>query len=161
MPLMAGKRGLIMGVANERSIAWGIAKALRAEGADLAFTYQGEALGKRVRPLAESLDSDFVVEADVALEASRNALFGNVSRRCVVNRDWPGLRLSSHCWMSGSASARRGGTPSTTTPIAGPWLSPQVVNRNRVPNELPAIGSAPVQTTEMSGASTAFMPTTW
>ena len=52
MPLMAGKQGLIMGVANERSIAWGIAKALRAHGADLAFTYQGEALGKRVRPLA-------------------------------------------------------------------------------------------------------------
>jgi enoyl-[acyl-carrier protein] reductase I len=82
MPLMAGKQGLIMGVANERSIAWGIAKALRAEGADLAFTYQGEALGKRVRPLAESLDSDFVVEADVALEASLDALFGNLSHHC-------------------------------------------------------------------------------
>ena len=81
MPLMAGKRGLIMGVANERSIAWGIAKALRDEGANLAFTYQGEALGKRVRPLAESLDSDFVAEADVALEASLDALFGNLSRR--------------------------------------------------------------------------------
>src|SRR6516225_7570708 len=59
MPLMAGKQGLIMGVANERSIAWGIAKALHSHGAALAFTYQGEALGKRVRPLAESLDSDF------------------------------------------------------------------------------------------------------
>jgi len=82
MPLMAGKRGLIMGVANERSIAWGIAKALRAEGAELAFTYQGEALGKRVRPLAESLDSDFVAEADVAVEASLDALFGNLVRRC-------------------------------------------------------------------------------
>ena len=81
MPLMAGKRGLIMGVANERSIAWGIAKALRDEGANLAFTYQGEALGKRVRPLAESLDSDFVAEADVASEASLDALFGNLSRR--------------------------------------------------------------------------------
>ena len=65
MPLMAGKHGLIMGVANERSIAWGIAKALHAHGAQLAFTYQGEALGKRVRPLALSLDSDFVLEADV------------------------------------------------------------------------------------------------
>src|SRR5215469_1338786 len=61
------------------------------------------------------------------------------SRRCVVNRDWPGLRLSSHCWMSGSVSGRRAGTPSTTTPIAGPWLSPQVVKRNSVPKELPAI----------------------
>lgn len=66
MPLMPGKQGLIMGVANERSIAWGIAKALRAHGAELAFTYQGEALGRRVRPLALSLDSDFVVEGDVA-----------------------------------------------------------------------------------------------
>src|SRR5215472_14696269 len=61
------------------------------------------------------------------------------SCRCVVKRDWPGLRLSSHCWMSGSASGRRGGTPSTTTPIAGPWLSPHVVKRNSVPKELPAI----------------------
>ena len=59
MPLMAGKQGLIMGVANERSIAWGIAKTLYAHGASLAFTYQGEALGKRVRPLAENAGSDF------------------------------------------------------------------------------------------------------
>src|SRR5712692_8324828 len=61
------------------------------------------------------------------------------SRRCVVKRDWPGLRLSSQCWMSGSASGKRGGTPSTTTPIAGPWLSPQVVKRNSVPRVLPAM----------------------
>ena len=81
MPLMAGKRGLIMGVANERSIAWGIAKALAGEGAALAFTYQGEALGKRVRPLAQSLDSDFVVEADVASEESLDALFAAVTQR--------------------------------------------------------------------------------
>ena len=66
MPLMAGKQGLIMGVANERSLGWGIAKTLHAHGAAVAFTYQGEALGKRVRPLAESLDSDFVLDADVA-----------------------------------------------------------------------------------------------
>ncbi len=75
MPLMAGKQGLIMGVANERSIAWGIAKALHEHGATLAFTYQGEALGKRVRPLADSLDSDFVIEADVASEESLDAVF--------------------------------------------------------------------------------------
>ena len=59
--LMAGKKGLIMGVANDRSIAWGIAKAARAQGAELAFTFQGEALEKRVRPLAESVDSDLVL----------------------------------------------------------------------------------------------------
>jgi enoyl-[acyl-carrier protein] reductase I len=81
MPLMAGKQGLIMGVANERSIAWGIAKALHDHGAALAFTYQGEALGKRVRPLALSLDSDFVVEADVGSEDSLDSVFEALSRR--------------------------------------------------------------------------------
>jgi enoyl-[acyl-carrier protein] reductase I len=81
MPLMTGRQGLIMGVANERSIAWGIAKALHGEGAELAFTYQGEALGKRVRPLAESLDSDFVVEADVASEASLDLVFAALEQR--------------------------------------------------------------------------------
>src|ERR1700737_691739 len=63
------------------------------------------------------------------------------SWRWVVKRDWPGRRRSSQGWMSASASARRGGTPSTTQPIAGPWLSPQVVNRNRLPKLFPAIGS--------------------
>jgi enoyl-[acyl-carrier protein] reductase I len=75
MGLMAGKQGLVMGVANERSIAWGIARALHGEGARLAFTYQGEALGKRVRPLAESLDSDLVIDADVTSEASLDSVF--------------------------------------------------------------------------------------
>jgi enoyl-[acyl-carrier protein] reductase I len=81
MPLMAGKQGLIMGVANDRSLAWGIAKALHREGAALAFTYQGEAFGRRVRPLAEALDSDFLVEADVASETSLDALFAALDRR--------------------------------------------------------------------------------
>jgi enoyl-[acyl-carrier protein] reductase I len=81
MPLMAGKQGLIMGVANERSIAWGIAKALHAHGAHLAFTYQGEGLGKRVRPLALSLDSDVVLEADVASAESLDAVFATLTQR--------------------------------------------------------------------------------
>ena len=81
MALMAGKQGLIMGVANERSIAWGIAKAAHAQGARLAFTYQGDALGKRVRPLAESLESDFVVEADVGSETSLDSLFAEIGER--------------------------------------------------------------------------------
>jgi len=81
MGLMAGKQGLIMGVANDRSLAWGIAKAVHAQGARLAFTYQGEALGRRVRPLAGSLDSDFVVEADVTAEASLDALFLEIGER--------------------------------------------------------------------------------
>ena len=63
--LMKGKRGLIMGVANDHSIAWGIARALHAEGAELAFTYQGEGFGKRVRPLAEKLQSEIVIPCDV------------------------------------------------------------------------------------------------
>jgi enoyl-[acyl-carrier protein] reductase I len=81
MGLMAGKQGLIMGVANDRSLAWGIAKAAHGQGAELAFTYQGEALGRRVRPLAESVDSDFVIEADVTDEASLDALFARIDER--------------------------------------------------------------------------------
>jgi enoyl-[acyl-carrier protein] reductase I len=73
--LMAGKRGLIMGLANDKSIAWGIAKAVAAQGAELAFSYQGEALKKRVDPLAAEVGSDFVVECDVADEASLDRLF--------------------------------------------------------------------------------------
>jgi enoyl-[acyl-carrier protein] reductase I len=79
--LMAGKRGLVMGVANDRSLAWGIAKTVRGHGAELAFTYQGEALGRRVRPLAVSLDSDFVLDADVTDEASLDAVFAALERR--------------------------------------------------------------------------------
>ncbi|MET0430228.1 MAG: enoyl-ACP reductase FabI [Microvirga sp.] len=73
--LMEGKRGLIMGVANDHSIAWGIAKALAGQGAELAFTYQGEALGKRVAPLAQSLGSRIVVPCDVEDVASVDAAF--------------------------------------------------------------------------------------
>ena len=73
--LMEGKRGLIMGVANDHSIAWGIAKTLAAQGADLAFTYQGEALGKRVKPLAQSLGVDTVLPCDVEDIASVDSVF--------------------------------------------------------------------------------------
>jgi enoyl-[acyl-carrier protein] reductase I len=73
--LMKGKRGLIMGIANDHSIAWGIAKALAAQGAELAFTYQGEALGKRVRPLAEQLGVPLVLPCDVEDIASVDAVF--------------------------------------------------------------------------------------
>src|SRR6476660_409699 len=81
MGMIAGEQGLDRGVANGRSLGWGIAKAAHAAGARLAFTYQGDALGKRVRPLAESLDSDFVVDADVTSEASLDALFAGVAER--------------------------------------------------------------------------------
>tara|TARA_R110002012_G_scaffold53527_3_gene137604 strand:+ start:1826 stop:2656 length:831 start_codon:yes stop_codon:yes gene_type:complete len=73
--LMAGKRGLIMGVANDKSIAWGIARAVAAAGGEVAFTYQGDALGKRVRPLAESIGSNIVLPCDVSDPASIDAAF--------------------------------------------------------------------------------------
>ncbi|WP_376873805.1 enoyl-ACP reductase FabI [Albirhodobacter sp. R86504] len=73
--LMAGKRGLIMGLANDKSIAWGIAKACADAGAEMAFSYQGEALKKRVEPLAASIGSDLMVECDVTNDASMDALF--------------------------------------------------------------------------------------
>ena len=89
-PLLAGKRGLIMGVANERSIAWGIARTLAEHGADLAFTYQGEALGKRVTPLAASLDSKLVMECDVTDAASIESTFAE------IERSWGGLDFLVH-----------------------------------------------------------------
>lgn len=79
--LMTGKRGLVMGVANDRSIAWGIASALAAEGAELAFSYQGEAFGKRVEPLAASVGSDFLVDVDVMDDASLDAAFAALKDR--------------------------------------------------------------------------------
>ncbi len=79
--LMAGRRGLIMGVANDHSIAWGIAKMLHAHGAQLAFTYQGEALGRRVTPLAAKLDSDVVLPCDVEDLASVDATFAALDER--------------------------------------------------------------------------------
>ena len=79
--LLKGKRGLVMGVANDRSIAWGIARALAAEGADLAFSYQGEAFGKRVEPLAASVGSDFLVDVDVTDDASLDAAFETIGQQ--------------------------------------------------------------------------------
>ncbi|MCH7486740.1 MAG: enoyl-ACP reductase FabI [Proteobacteria bacterium] len=80
-PLMAGKKGLIMGVANDRSLAWGIAKTVHAHGAELAFTHQGEALLKRVKPLAESVGSELVLPCDVTDDASTDAVFESLRER--------------------------------------------------------------------------------
>ena len=79
--LMSGKKGLIMGVANDRSIAWGIAKAVHAHGGELGFTYQGEALERRVRPLAESVDSEVVLPCDVTDDSSIDKVFEGVAER--------------------------------------------------------------------------------
>ena len=89
-PLLAGRRGLVMGVANDRSLAWGIARAAAAHGADLAFTYQGGALEKRVRPLAESVGSSLVLPCDVTDEAGLDAVFGTLGER------WGGLDFAVH-----------------------------------------------------------------
>jgi enoyl-[acyl-carrier protein] reductase I len=88
--LMQGKRGLVMGVANNHSIAWGIAKTLADHGAELAFTYQGEALGKRVAPLAKSLGSELVLPCDVEDVASLDAVFEE------LDKAWDGLNFVVH-----------------------------------------------------------------
>ena len=88
--LMKGKRGLVMGVANDRSIAWGISRALHAQGAELGFTFQGEALEKRVRPLAESLGSSMVIPCDVGDHASIDAAFSE------VEKNWDGIDFVVH-----------------------------------------------------------------
>jgi enoyl-[acyl-carrier protein] reductase I len=88
--LMAGKRGVVMGVANDRSIAWGIANACAAQGAEIAFTYQGEALEKRVRPLAESVGSSMVLPCDVGEDASIDATFAAIAQT------WPKIDFLVH-----------------------------------------------------------------
>ncbi|MGB7418547.1 MAG: enoyl-ACP reductase FabI [Erythrobacter sp.] len=79
--LMAGKRGLIMGLANDKSLAWGIAKSLAEHGAELAFSYQGEALGKRVKPLAAEVGSDFIFECDVSDMDQLDQAFAKLKER--------------------------------------------------------------------------------
>jgi enoyl-[acyl-carrier protein] reductase I len=88
--LMQGKKGLILGLANDRSLAWGIAKAVSAHGAELAFTFQGEALEKRVRPLAESLKSPIIMPCDVTDEPSLDALFA------AIKATWGRLDFAVH-----------------------------------------------------------------
>ena len=88
--LMQGKRGLIMGLANDKSIAWGIARKLHAEGAELAFTYQGEAFGRRVKPLAEKLETKLVLPCDVEDSATIDATFG------ALQEAWGGLDFVVH-----------------------------------------------------------------
>src|ERR1700758_491948 len=88
--LMAGKRGLVMGVANDRSIAWGIARAVAAEGASLAFTYQGEALLKPVKPLADSVGATHVLPCDVTDEGSLDSVFA------ALGEDWGAIDFVVH-----------------------------------------------------------------
>ena len=88
--LMKGKRGLVMGVANDKSIAWAIAAAVAAQGGELAFTYQGEALGKRVQPLADSIGAKLVLPCDVTDDAAVDATFD------ILEKEWGGLDFVVH-----------------------------------------------------------------
>ena len=90
MSLLHGKKGVIMGVANDHSIAWGISKKLSSEGAELCFTYQGEALRRRVEPLANSINSDFLIECDVLKEGSIKKSFS------VIEKQWESVDFVLH-----------------------------------------------------------------
>jgi enoyl-[acyl-carrier protein] reductase I len=100
--LMAGKRGLIMGLANDKSLAWGIAKRLQAEGAELAISYQGEVMEKRVRPLAEQLGCDFLIDCDVSDMANLDAAFEKLGSR------WPTIDFVVHAIGFTNKEALRG-----------------------------------------------------
>jgi enoyl-[acyl-carrier protein] reductase I len=100
--LMAGKRGLIMGLANDKSLAWGIAKKLHAEGAELAISYQGEVMEKRVRPLAEQLGCDFLIDCDVSTEAELDKAFATLAAR------WPTIDFVVHAIGYTNKEALRG-----------------------------------------------------
>jgi enoyl-[acyl-carrier protein] reductase I len=99
---MKGKRGLIMGLANDRSLAWGIAQKLHEAGAELAFSYQGEAMEKRVRPLAEQLGCDFLIDCDVSTEAELDKTFETLAAR------WPTIDFIVHAIGYTNKEALRG-----------------------------------------------------
>src|SRR5215213_9858110 len=105
---MKGKRGLIMGLANDRSLAWGIAKALGEQGAELAFSYQGEALEKRVRPLAEQLGSDLLVDCDVGDMDALDRTFAALRNR------WDSLDFVVHAIGFSDKNELRGGYVDTS-----------------------------------------------
>ena len=107
-PLMSGKKGLVMGVANDRSIAWGIAKAAHDQGAELAFTYQGDALLKRVSPLADSVGSDLVLPCDVTNMASVDAVFDAIAEK------WGKLDFVIHAIAYSDKEELKGGYIDTT-----------------------------------------------
>ena len=100
--LMKGKRGLVMGIANDHSIAWGIAKTLAAQGAEMAFTYQGDALGKRVRPLAEQIGVKHVLPCDVEDIASVDSVFS------ALKQQWGGLDFLVHAIAFADKSELKG-----------------------------------------------------
>jgi enoyl-[acyl-carrier protein] reductase I len=106
--LMQGKRGLIMGLANDKSLAWGIAKLLREHGAELAFSYQGDAILKRVKPLAEQLGSDFLIDCDVSEMSALDVAFDTLKAR------WPTIDFVVHAIGFSDKSQLRGKFYDTT-----------------------------------------------
>ena len=106
--LMKGKRGLVMGIANDHSIAWGIAKTLAAQGAEMAFTFQGEALGKRVKPLAQSLGVEQVLSCDVENLESVDSVFSTLKRA------WGGLDFLVHAIAFSDKNELKGRYADTT-----------------------------------------------
>jgi enoyl-[acyl-carrier protein] reductase I len=153
MKLLEGKRALVMGVANDHSIAWGIARTLAAHGAELAFTYQGEALGKRVRPLAQSLGSRLVLPCDVEDVASVDAVFAE------IGREWGRLDLLVHAIAFSDKNELKGRYADTTrenfqrTMLISCFSFTEVARRA---SELMAPGGAMVTLT--FGGSTRVMP---
>ncbi|MGI9481292.1 MAG: enoyl-ACP reductase FabI [Hyphomicrobiales bacterium] len=107
-PLMKGKRGLVMGVANNHSIAWGAARMLAAQGAELAFTYQGEAFGKRVQPLAESVGSSLVMPCDVEDIGTVDAVFDT------LGKEWGGIDFVVHAIAYSDKNELKGKYADTT-----------------------------------------------
>ncbi len=107
--LMAGKRGLVMGVANDKSIAWGIASQLAAQGAELAFTYQGEALEKRVRPLVESIGSKLMLECDVTNDDQLDGVFDQLKQK------WGKLDFLVHAIANSDKNELKGSFIENTT----------------------------------------------
>jgi enoyl-[acyl-carrier protein] reductase I len=108
--LMHKKRGLIMGVANEKSIAWGMAQALHDAGAQLAFTYQGDAFGKRVKPLAQSIGSDFLIDCDVTREEHLDKVFDQITQK------WGALDFVVHAIAYSNKDELQGRYVDTTLP---------------------------------------------
>ena len=111
---MHGKRGLVMGVANDHSIAWGIARRLASAGAELAFTYQTPALGKRVNPLAKSVGSDFVLPCDVGLKPEADDPLSLSSMFATLGRRWPTIDFVVHAIAFSDKNELKGRYADTT-----------------------------------------------
>src|SRR5438105_4174778 len=152
--LMKGKRGLIMGVANDHSIAWGIAKALAAHGAELAFTYQGEALGKRVKPLAQSLGVELILPCDVEDLGSVDQVFE------VLREKWGQLDFLVHAIAFSDKNELKGRYADTTrenfsrTMLISCFSFTELAKRGA--ELMPASGGAMITLT--FGGSTRVMP---